>query len=136
MPEIKARLWDKISQTFVQPSHGLNFQTRWAINIHSGKLLEVNCYPDVDHGDIVECYVYDSNDVVLQSYTGLKDINGKEIYEGDLIKADNYTFHHPVFFDKGAWCSDVYSDCEPLRRYNKIEVVGNILENPDWMEKD
>jgi len=68
-------------------------------------------------------------------YTGLKDKNGKEIYEGYILKLGDYVVS--VHFKSGAFrisqCIGAYGDS--LYGWNfTYEIIGNIYENPDLLE--
>lgn len=77
----------------------------------------------------------------LMQYTGLKDKNGKEIYEGDIVKGvsnkkiavewlnvDNTeAFFLPFGYANSCGCCGAYED------FLKPEIIGNIHENPELL---
>lgn len=96
---------------------------------------------------------YPTEEWTIMQYTGLKDKNGKEIFEGDIIK---YSFDLPessyateeglkIRINKVIW-SELRSSFSvgskmannDLFRYvrngNRVEVIGNIYENPEFLE--
>lgn len=83
-----------------------------------------------------------NNDIHLMQSTGLKDKNGKEIFEGDIV---DYKGREAVVKWHGSYASFIYrfvdglkervSEWDPLflACYN-FEVIGNIYENPELLE--
>lgn len=88
-------------------------------------------------------------DVILMQYTGLKDKNGKKIYEGDIvyapanksysaIKQGEYRCHYSEYGDGhvGFYSEGEDGFAEGLYPDGKIyEVIGNIYENPELLNK-
>ena len=86
-------------------------------------------------------YFLRKDDVELMQYTGLHDKNGKEIYEGDIVKYRDSRGQHieKVIFDKGCFYAGMHwgssTRLAPKLINTRItEVIGNIYDNPELLE--
>lgn len=95
--------------------------------------------------DVTDFYAYE--EFKLMQSTGLRDKNGMEIYEGDIVKfsdCDDDVYITPVVWDKNYACFGVsFSGGYPISfdyleefytELKDIEVVGDIYENPELLE--
>ena len=88
----------------------------------------------------VDCYEHtDFKDIELMQYTGLKDKNNKEIYEGDILSNGNNEKPYKVIFENGSFRAEFEEDFEEYS-FDLIdvvaqgcEIVGNIYENPELL---
>lgn len=90
-------------------------------------------------GDLLQ-YSGENKSFHLMQSTGLKDKNGVEIFEGDIVRwYDVVTWDYSVTFKDGVFCisddpsSNFYHLKEDIN--GKFEVIGNIYENPELLEQ-
>ncbi|EAG4009773.1 hypothetical protein B9R48_15145 [Listeria monocytogenes] len=78
---------------------------------------------------------YNFDDVVLMQYTGLKDKNGKKIFEGDIGWDEHNECYGVVKFEEGKFLYVWENIAEDLWEVaDGIEIYGNIHGNPDLLE--
>lgn len=127
MKELKFRVWDKERETFLNN-----------VFINSdGKLYEFS--KDTMFGTAIS-FLDSENKKILQ-YTGLHDKNGKEIFEGDIIKIKDETYRitwngcFSSFDMTNIAKAKQYKDLYILNKnFEKSEIVGNIYQNRELLE--
>lgn len=151
MREIKFRAWDKeYNKMWFMGQEGESIGD-WTFQTYFNKkgCFEAVIFRCFDNGAGLE-----NKDIKLpiMQYTGLKDKNGKEIYEGDILKEQitkesiypEENIFYVVIFNDGMFTTKTlylnYNslsgiDCMGISGKNKTsEVIGNIYENPELLK--
>lgn len=128
MRELKFRVWDNTYKEYVRPDYNI-----------IGYVYPLD-------GTLGVKYL---GDCTIEQYTGEKDKNGKEIYEGDVVKTESpnegtnfeagaIDYHQAMFLVCNApkFSDPELTHSEILGYYcdTELEVIGNIHENPELLE--
>ncbi len=89
----------------------------------------------------IESFDIDRKDSPQERFTGFQDINGNDIYEGDLSSKndDKFVKSGVVSFIHGCW---MVASKSGERYFNlhwhlsQVEVVGNVHQNPELLEQN
>lgn len=125
--EIKFRAWDKEAQEMLTV-RDINF-----------------CGEELDTYEMQGDWL-SFEDVELMQYTGFKDRNGIEIYEGDIVVFEDMTSTESGYWERDCigivvWGEEIAAfevtnrlSAESYEVLSDCEVIGNIYENPELLE--
>lgn len=102
---------------------------------YDGAVIEIRL---LDEGSNCECVSFYENQFEIMQYTGLKDKNGKEIYEGDILSWGNNVIAKVYYADDLAMfrCSVKGTEEFDLFAFNQeASIVGNIYENKELLDE-
>ena len=125
----KFRAWDKHSQKMFANDELLI----WNNNVYANDSKKLTCN---------NLKGWSIDDEYLMQSTGLRDKNGKEIFEGDIL---DYKGRKALVRWHGSYASFIYRFVDELQNrktewkplylaYMKCEIIGNIYENPEFLE--
>lgn len=150
--EIKFRVWDNIHNKMIYlkdvVSFGFVYDNEFDVYELYFEENNLKCRGYDDFDDDFGINIVDETELPVMQYTGLKDKNGVEIYEGDIIdihqtvngynqfviQYDNYKFRARYYNQKakqilGWYQYDLDEFFEINETEKEIEVIGNIYEN-------
>jgi hypothetical protein len=111
-----------------------------AIDYENEEIVTQQVYFENGLPDDRDIYCYKTDEIELMQTTGLKDKNGKEIFEGDIVKMSKDVYSEPTYYEVVRHYGGAYRleskqhGCELWLRHTNCEVVGNIYENPELLE--
>ena len=128
---VRYRAWDVLAEKMIDEILMISFVRKEIIGKFSDGSTSVPLkFEDERNGE----------DVILMQTTGLKDKNGKEIFEGDIVKMSKDVYSDPTYYEVVRHYGGAYRleskqhGCELWLRHTDCKVVGNIYENPDLLE--
>ena len=129
MREIKFRVWDAKEKQMLEVNHLFNLDNKQPIEVWT------NYY---EGG-----YRFNPDKSELMQYTGLDDVHGVEIYEGDVMRAVPVRRQYPTAFSLKEHVGTLVIGSQRLtisgKTYDKelydYEVIGNKFQNPELLEE-
>ena len=100
-----------------------------------GKEMEYFTLPDLYwRGENTGDYDFPNSRISIMQFTGLKDKNDKEIYEGDILgrEISAIMIKAELSWNCGC-CLDIYGWEIP---HEETEIIGNIYENPELLKEE
>jgi uncharacterized phage protein (TIGR01671 family) len=114
MRELKFRIWDTLAKKYISQRHYLS-----SMKVDDSGIATFTYKQYLDGG------------FIIQQYTGLKDKNGKEVYEGDIIKLFNGQLYKVEFIEES---NEVEMSGYFFSSFG-CEVIGNIMENSELLKQ-
>jgi len=112
--EMKFRVWSNVLHQFVDIAH-------------SSETMDLACKDGI--------WFMGDEARVIQPYIGCKDIDGVEIYEGDIVETDESWTAVVVFGDGMFCCEDAGGGFSSYVNWGACKVIGNVYENPELVKE-
>lgn len=142
MKTIKFRAWDTEEKKMIYQIYQVDNKSKkddkfevMVIDFEGNPLLLIENRVE----DTAKVRTFYNGQLKIMQFTGLRDKNGYEIYEGDIVK-NSWGEIGVIKFEDACFEVDwgKNSDCDDLAELSykeKIEVIGNIYENPEFLKR-
>jgi hypothetical protein len=121
--QLKFRAWDKLAKQFTYPDKG--YQGHYVLTLNGQ-------FQNLQNGS-------GGDEYVVQQWTGLKDYESNDIYEGDIVRyeLDGTVYTQTVGWGNNSWeMIDTRLYSTPLiTNLPNFEVIGNIFENSELLKQ-
>lgn len=142
MRAVKFQFWDELNSRMWNANDAGETMSGWTFQCFADKSNQFKgiIYQTVDVGFGPNDGPTDEHELICRQYTGLIDMNGTEIYEGDIFEGhkkfvveydEYYGGFLPFTDDGGCGCC---SDGSAGQTGYAGEVIGNVHENPELLE--
>lgn len=145
--EIKFRAWDKAQECYLYDVQGAYDTLSGCVKYENGEnaVYDEECFDEF----------LDNDHYVVEQYTGMHDKNGREIYEGDLLRVELDDDPDSYYIAPVTWGGSDYPAFDIMSKYwpknvsydtnvlsaiiagwseEVMSVIGNIYENPEMLE--
>ena len=135
--EIKFRAWDSVHNRMIYLKDCVSFGHIDDVDVYELYFEEngLKCRGYKEYDDDFGGGIADETDLAIMQYTGLKDKNGVEVYEGDKVMFD-YEWTKPDEIGVITWNKDTASfqikghiPSSSMKHLDRMKVIGNIYEN-------
>ena len=134
MDLLRFSVWVKIGKRMVFSEDILD------IDYENKEIVTQQVYFENGLPDDRDIYCYDFDEIELMQSTDMVDRDGKEIFEGDIVKMAKDVYSEPTYYEVVRHYGGAYRleskqhGCELWLRHTDCEVVGNIYENRELLE--
>lgn len=115
---LKFRIWDDQNDRMVKDGLQVDYSSEYGFsNAYDETGRQIDAYP-----------------LIVMQYTGIKDMKGKEIYDGDIVLVGDEHCAVSWWKENASWIIGRYA-MSAIDDFDmkKLEIIGNIFENKDLL---